>query len=298
MKKNFKMFLLMASLIIISITKVNAETVYTNERGIKLSKDEYNEVKKSLDDISIRLLTQQDLDLITSGNAKITNEKKYFLTTTIYDENDVAISTLNSEITKEKYDEFDSDDYNQQYLLDYETNSKIETNAKVLDLTVISPTFASRNISVYSTLTWKNIPKVKSFDVIATMFKIPVVMNDFMGMQISNLKSSSERITEYNPGGTNSKVFTNGVGVSMNIHDDVTESLALALQINATVDSAGSIYTSYQHATSTVTLEQSKGYTLSEQGLGHVINFTNSSVRNKYDGMEGTTVIYSTISVR
>lgn len=298
MKKNFKMFLLMASLIIVSITKVNAETFYTNERGIKLSKDEYNEVKKSLDDISIRLLTQQDLDLITSGNAKVTNEKKYFLTTTIYDENNVVISTLNNEITKEKYDNLDLNDYNNQYSLNYEKNNKIETNAKVLDLTVISPSDNVSKVSVYSTLTWKNIPKVKSYDVIAIMFNIPAVIHDFMGMQISNLQTSSERVTEYNPGGTNSNVFTNGIGVSMNIHDDVTKSLALALQINATVDGGGEILTSYQHATSTVTLEQSKGYTLSVAGLGHVINFTNSSVKNKYDGMEGTTVVYSTIYAR
>ena len=48
-------------------------------------------------------------------------------------------------------------------------------------------------------------------------------------------------------------------------------------------------YGTYQHAVTDVTLDQSQSYTISHNGLGRVLNFTNS-VYNLYDGMTGVSI--------
>ena len=52
------------------------------------------------------------------------------------------------------------------------------------------------------------------------------------------------------------------------------------------VSGSGTIYGSYQHASTTATLEESKKYTISHLGYGKVIKF-NDNVKKKYDAMTG-----------
>ena len=51
-------------------------------------------------------------------------------------------------------------------------------------------------------------------------------------------------------------------------------------------------YVTYQHATSALTLANSKSYTFSSSGLGGVLYYSNSTIRNKYDGMQGLSMNY------
>ncbi len=56
-----------------------------------------------------------------------------------------------------------------------------------------------------------------------------------------------------------------------------------------TVSKAGSVYASYQHAISNISLTNSKKYTISRQGYGGVLLF-DSSVNSYYDGMSGVNI--------
>ena len=49
------------------------------------------------------------------------------------------------------------------------------------------------------------------------------------------------------------------------------------------------VYASYQHAATNVTLAQSKAYNISHNGYGEVINFA-TAVENYYDGMQGVSI--------
>lgn len=108
-----------------------------------------------------------------------------------------------------------------------------------------------------------------------------------LGYQNYEVNGTSDRI-EYDPNGTNTEVFDNGIGTSMNVVNDVTSGLHMTLLVEGNPLETGyvSFRGSYQHATSSVTLAQLQNYTLSSNGLVGVINF-NSSVRNKYDAMQG-----------
>lgn len=48
-----------------------------------------------------------------------------------------------------------------------------------------------------------------------------------------------------------------------------------------------SVYGSYQHAKTNVTLATSQSYILSSSGLGGVIAFNTNTIRNYYDGKRG-----------
>ena len=61
---------------------------------------------------------------------------------------------------------------------------------------------------------------------------------------------------------------------------------SLELSLTFMVSGSGTIYGSYQHASTTATLEESKKYTISHLGYGKVIKF-NDNVKKKYDAMTG-----------
>ena len=78
----------------------------------------------------------------------------------------------------------------------------------------------------------------------------------------------------------------------MNLKDDTNitafdMTLSSFLSINETGYSQAHVFTTYQHAQSSLTRDQSKSYTLSPGGLGDVLYYSNTTIRNKYDDMSG-----------
>lgn len=77
-------------------------------------------------------------------------------------------------------------------------------------------------------------------------------------------------------------------GISMNIVD-TTSLTSLSCAMGRKLDSKArpfTMYGTYQHATSKVTLSQSQDYSFGSGGLGNILKF-DSSVKSKYDGMQG-----------
>lgn len=125
--------------------------------------------------------------------------------------------------------------------------------------------------------TWKGIPTIKSYDVIAVRlnnvslaggytFKQTYVSNGNLNVSYDSYKQS----------------FSNGFGSSFKVQNGSSLELSLTFMISG----SGTVYGSYQHASTAATLEESKKYTISHLGYGKVINFDNS-VKNKYDAMTG-----------
>ena len=82
---------------------------------------------------------------------------------------------------------------------------------------------------------------------------------------------------------------SNGFGISMNLVDagSIFE-CSITATVTATTEWA-TMYGSYQHAATDVTLAQSKSYVISHNGYGKVINFA-TAVQNYYDGMQGVSI--------
>lgn len=128
-----------------------------------------------------------------------------------------------------------------------------------------------------STLDWKLLPATRSYDV--------------MGMYYTGGFTSGSIQTKVYNGSTllntylSPKIFVNGFGQSFKL--PTGSNLDLGIIQTYTVTKGSTIRASYQHAQASVTLNQSKSYTLSTGGLGGVFNHNYGSY---YDGMQGLTM--------
>lgn len=137
---------------------------------------------------------------------------------------------------------------------------------------------------------WLKSPYIKSYDVIAIRTDDATVTEGTQeGTQAYIYKNGSVGYVNYSNGGTNMVKADNGFGISMNLVDDAnTYQCTIEATVTATTEWA-TVYGSYQHAATNVTLAQSKSYTISHNGYGKVINFA-TAVQNDYDGMQGVSI--------
>lgn len=128
---------------------------------------------------------------------------------------------------------------------------------------------------------WKGIPNVKAYDVIAIRLHNISLTGGFTFKQ-----------TWYANGKTNvsyvgyKRVLDNGFGTSFKVQNGSNLEFSLTFEISG----SGKIFGSYQHAIKSTTYEESKKYTLSSSGLGDVIKFNTSRINDKYDAMSGVSI--------
>ena len=84
---------------------------------------------------------------------------------------------------------------------------------------------------------------------------------------------------------SSNQIFSNGFGSSFKVGQGSNVELSLTFMVSGN----GTVYGSYQHASSTTTLSESKDYTISHLGYGGVIKFSDS-VKEKYDAMTGVSI--------
>lgn len=101
--------------------------------------------------------------------------------------------------------------------------------------------------------------------------------NIILGKQLAIL-SDGTNIVNYNKTTQNTKLFNNGIGISMNlVNDAIYYNLTLSVNYNG----SGKIFGNYRHAQSNVSLSESQNYYLSN---GNIV-FNSSSINNKYDSI-------------
>ena len=290
MKKKCLLFLFSILFISIFITNnVSAATTsstYKNDNGVSIPLDKYNYLKNFIPEGTLKSMDKDFYDSVKNVTFTVLNyEEKYVVTKTKYI-NGFPVETTEQEMEEtdfNKYFETNNDrlSCNDGYHVCYETSGK-----KIFDQT----SKGNDGILYINTeLRWKTNPQVKSYDVIATRWTNSFSPDYFQGTQYYTDSNGFDQYITYNSGGSNSKVLSNGIGVSMNLVDSGSN-FGASLFIRGSYV-YGTYYTSYQHATHNVTLSQSKNYTLSSSGLGGVIKF-NSGIGSYYDGMSG---IYYTL---
>ncbi len=165
------------------------------------------------------------------------------------------------------------------------TNSvywQYETASKKVEINYVH--YTNGNYGIQLTNTWKTNPKTKSYDIIAarwTNYKTTAYYT-VSGQQIPTVSEPHVDYTE-SASANNMVKQPYGAGISQNLYDDYVPMLNTLLITSAT-DFGTNVYGTYQHATSNISLANSKSYTISSTGLGGVIAHNYSSY---YDGMTG-----------
>lgn len=235
---------------------------------------------KKVMSVAIALLTLICIDVNASSKVYYSNlndvhfsEEEYDFISSFYGEGYQADMTLKeyeyifadgvpTNIEKNEYIPF------QMYSSSHSTASKSLS---------ISKASISNYYLVSVTASWKTSPKVRSYDVIgAYIGSMSLVESPLTKV------NSSEGTTFY----SNLVTDTKGFGVSVKLPSSGSN---ISVIQTFKVTGSGMIYASYQHATSTISLANSKKYSISMSGYGNVFLFDNS-VKNYYDQMGGVDI--------
>lgn len=307
--KRIMSFSLLLTMIIIPL-KANASTI--NNNGIEITDEQYERILGlGFTNNEIMNMEQDFFDELMKGQVYSTTEiVKYYKDGYSFR----GLETPVVEITKEEYDAINKNSSN----ISTCTDKVFETNAKKLTLVVNNYSVDGKQKLVLAKLEWKYVPKVKSTDVFAIMTdgqlkttpSATQVMKELGFFPISNCQrqyienettySSSHPNWTVTPTGTT--LHYTGIGIAMPLNTKVqscTNRVGLHLGViqgyefrintfvTATSGNTVTLRTSYQHATSSVSVSDAKNYKFSSSGLGGVIKFNSSSISSKYDAMGG-----------
>lgn len=135
----------------------------------------------------------------------------------------------------------------------------------------------SSNCTISVVVTWSSIPSTKSYDVIgAYLENVSLITNPTTKAFTSVNTNLSSEI----------KKTGNGFGVSILLPSAGTNYIVNQTYV---VSKGGTVYASYQHAKKSISLESSKGYSISRLGYGGVFDF-NRAILSTYDGMKGVSI--------
>lgn len=207
------------------------------------------------------------LPLITfaQSDEKILSEETKYYKTIIFDNNTTSImSQRNSissttEITKEEYEKSGNED-------EIFPNTIIETEYKKMITTISS---YGTNYRYKVNLTWKNIPKIRSYDTIAIGF--PASVKPKMSPIFSEEYCTSNKC--YTTTGYHYLYCgNNGVGVTFQVPTGDLKSMSQTLYVDMEKNTTSTIvtqyaYGDYAHAVKNISLSNAKNYTVSTIGI-------------------------------
>lgn len=241
-----------------------------------ISEEDYASLREIFSEARLSIMSDAEKEELVNGDLTY-SEKVYQVTETvngtfIYSEVDPEIADLIEEDFRNGVATYDAT---------HETSYK--------RITIIDNYIGNNSHSVMVYTQWLVTPATKSFDVTAMRIDGGYVVEGTQDGTQMYWKNGAYDIVNYSYNGTNIRKLDNGFGISMNL---VNGASYFETDISANVISTSQnavAYGTYQHAVTDVTLDQSQSYTISHNGLGRVLNFTNS-VYNLYDGMTGVSI--------
>ncbi|MGN1371127.1 MAG: hypothetical protein ACI4XM_02445 [Candidatus Coprovivens sp.] len=281
-------------ILLINIPFIKAETIeekilenktYINNEGVAISQENYDKIKDLLKDDEIENIDANIYDKIKNSEKAVAYETTIIKTEYIKIGNDTFV--IDQEI-------IGNDNLNDISVTSATEGSVVHTtNYKQLHLWVFSNSDGTYTFVIQNS--WKKIPSNKSFDVLAFRWEGNVTENKNTIYGEQNYKTSTSQVNppyiEYQYGNGNYKYESNGVGLSQNL---VNGDYYYVNQLEITASCSGTIkiYGTYQHAQGNLTLLDSKSYSISSGGLGNVLYYSNSTIRNTYDNMQGLSVSF------
>ncbi len=172
---------------------------------------------------------------------------------------------------------------------EYEAAREINLLGTYLNDSYQRMSILATSYTINLTMEWQAVPTMQTFDVIAMRTEgVNFNVSSLSGTQ-SYFKDGSYGAVGYTYTSNNTKIFNNGLGISMNLVDGGTNfRLSMSVAYNIT-GSYPKVYGTYQHATKDISLANSQKYTLSSLGFGKVVLF-DDSVKGYYDQFGGVDV--------
>lgn len=194
-----------------------------------------------------------------------------------------------------------------------------ETTYKKLTVNVLdasTATYRNRKI-VSSNLYWKKVPKIKSYDIFAARLENGEIFKNSENGQMTSVEhefdencgipGTEEHTTQFKPGAAGwnmqkGKITYTGLGFTAQLkeHSSVcktdlgpifSKATSYKASLNFMAYQGTKVFVSYQHAAKEVSLSSvQKKYTFSNSGLGNVIYFSDTSIRDSYDAMKGVSI--------
>lgn len=210
-------------------------------------------------------------------NVRLTKEEYDFLSKFYWEgyQEDMTLSDyqefIESNIMNGEFETVGINHFDNVGLIPYSTSH--ETNSKTMKISKSCNSTCSISVVV----TWKNIPNTKSYDVI--------------GAYLDGVNLLSKVSTNAKTSGMTNSIFeikkeNNGFGASISLP---TSGSNYVISQTYTVSKGGTVYASYQHAKRSISLANSKNYTISREGYGGVFKFSGTAA-NIYDQMRGVSI--------
>ncbi len=264
------------------------EVYYTNDNGLSLTYNEYVKLNEIVSDSFIDYLTEDEYEYILYN---VTEEEVQIETVIVETVETVDLKgnvvSVDTYITEDEY--LDKINMTNVALCSLDTwEDSVQTEMKKLTLEFTSVGGSTKTALLKCE--WLSLPKCRSFDVIgmrvtdkSLTIDIAGITSNILGKQIYDGKT-----IKYTSNSDNMKYLKNGLGLSMNIVDDVSSSLKCEFSVTfGTAAKDFDVYGSYQHAVKNVSLWTSKQYSMSSSGMGGVFKFSNIFAKDVYDKTPG-----------
>jgi len=292
----------------VNALSLNDDGSYMTNKGAKISAEQYEVLSTKMTDTSIDILSQKQLDYLSDAEKNILPEAIYSITTDISDKNGNIISSRTIPATREEALSV-VENKNLHVLSDgklHDTQKEIipsglrdepawmhSTSSKRVRLTYYMQDFDTGIVDypVLIEAKWFTNPSVRSVDVLAVRWTTSRPLSNIIDDTFEAVQKCSSNNQSYTLDGNNMVRTTYGIGESMNLFDSCSN-FELSMKFVAE-QSLGTVYGTYQHATTGVLLSTSKSYSFGSSGLGGVLVYNPSSYANYYDGMGG---VYDTLS--
>lgn len=263
--------------IIMTISILLVMIISTNVKAANLTDEEYARLRNLFSDARISIMSNEDAARYLSYDLEHVNKvSKYYKVT------ETTNGTITTEVSKEEAIAAAEEENNISTMATYHTTTykNIEISTTKLNSNAYYVNLANE---------WLITPKVKSYDVIAIRVDDATISSGSQrGTQFYIANGVSDTV-EYSYNGTNMVLSSNGFGISMNLVDAASSFTCDIEAIVTATSQWATVYGSYQHAMTAVTLAKSKSYTISHNGYGKVINFA-TAVQNDYDNMQGVSI--------
>ncbi len=152
-------------------------------------------------------------------------------------------------------------------------SSIYETNMKQLKVSTACYT----DCNVTTVLSWKSLPSVRSYDLIGAYFDGTSLISGVSSFMFYDSSKVSPAYSTKSADGVSSTFKLPSKASNLNFTQEFI------------VAKSGSINVSYQHARKSISLANSKKFSLSKNGYGGVFKFQ-ESIRPYYDAMGGLTI--------
>lgn len=261
--------------IIMTISFLLVMIISTNVKAANLTDEEYARLRNVFSDTRISFMSDEEAARYLSYDLEHSNKvSKYYKVT------ETTNGTITTEVSKEEATT--AAENNISTISTYHTTS-------YKNIEISTTQLSTNKYLIYLTNEWLITPRVKSYDVIAMRVDDATIKSGSqVGMQAYTANGVTD-VVNYSYQGTNMVLSSNGFGISMNLVDAASGFTCEIQAIVTATSQWATVYGSYQHAMTAVTLAQSKSYTISHNGYGKVINFA-TAVQNDYDNMRGVSI--------